>query len=373
MIRKTSVLHILWSGGIGGTEEYITSLVRQSDLFKYEIHLCFLSQKGVIYEEAKKIADVNVVHIGMKNGFDIVNILKLIKYLRQGKFDIIHSHMRNFLSTAILAFFACKVPKVLTHHVGPVDAIIFKKNKVFYRIFSGVFRVITAISNVVKANLIDDFGVRQADKVKVVYNCINLEKFIGSSLPSTDIKDILKPGRYIIGFVGRMEHYKRPRLFVEIASELLKKDKRFYFVMVGDGPELEKCRKMINDHDIDKNFKLLGFRRDIPNIIGLFDALLFTSFGEGFGLVLLEAMAMGVPVFAIDDGAVSEIVIHKENGILFDIAIPEQIAVQILEIIKDRTLMDRIKEQCKKDVCLRFGMNNCVREFESIYEKVLVK
>jgi len=250
---------------------------------------------------------------------------------------------------------------------------IFKNNKLFYKVFTGFFTEITAISDVVKANLIDDFGVRPEGKVKVVYNCIDLEKFSGVKAAPSETEDIRRPGRRVIGFVGRMEYYKRPLLFIEIASELLKKDKRFYFVMVGDGPKLEECRKKIHDYGIDKYFKLLGFRRDIPNVMKLFDAFLFTSFGEGFGLVLIEAMAMGVPVFAVNDGAVPEIIDHKNNGILFDTAEPELIAEQIWEVDKDGTLLDRMKEQCKKDVCSRFEINICVREFENIYEKVSAK
>ena len=366
--RKLKILHVLWSGGIGGAEEYILTLIRHSDHLKYQIDICFLSNDGLMFEEAKKLKDVNVTYIGIKSGFDIKGALEFGVFLLRGRFDVIHSHMRNFISTAMMNIFAGSVPKVLTHHVGPVDAKIFKKNKLFYKVFTGSFRKITAISDMVKANLIDDFGVRPVDKVKVIYNGIDLKKF-SESLPfPPDIQDVQRPDRYVFGFIGRMEHYKRPRLFVKIAAELLKKDKKFYFVMVGDGPELEECRKMLNQYGIGEYFKLLGFRRDIPNVIKLFDALLFTSFGEGFGIVLLEAMSMGVPVFAINDGAVPEIIVHKGNGILFDTAEPEIIAKHILEVLEDVKLLDEMKEQCKNDVCSRFGINSCVREFESIYE-----
>ncbi|MHA2040131.1 MAG: glycosyltransferase, partial [Promethearchaeota archaeon] len=151
-------------------EEFIITLLKHFDYSRYEIYLCFLSRKGLIFEEALKLKGFNVTFIGIKNGFDILGGLKFAYYLYRGKFDIIHSHMRNFLSTAILSLFTIEVPKILTHHIGPVDTRLFKRERRFYKLFSGVFRKITAISRAVKENLINDLDVKPADKIKVIHN-----------------------------------------------------------------------------------------------------------------------------------------------------------------------------------------------------------
>jgi glycosyltransferase involved in cell wall biosynthesis len=356
--KRLKVLHVLWSGEI-------------FDYSKYEIYLCFLSMKGLIFEEASKLNNVNVAFIGIKNRFDIIGAIKFAYYLRSIKFDIIHSHMRNFLSTAIMMLFACRVPKILTHHVGPVDVRLFKKERRFYELFSGIFQEIIAISGTVKNNLVNDLNVKPADKIKIVHNGIDLDKFsVAGKLPA-DLGHIRKPERYVIGFIGRMVYFKRPRLFVEVASELIEKDNRFFFVMVGDGPELEDCKKLIHQNGIENYFELLGFRRDIPDILGLFDAMLFTTSGEGFGIVIIEAMSMKIPVFAINDGAVPEIVIHRENGILLDSINPKVIAQQITETIEDKELIDKIKKQCVEDVHARFSIESCVNKIENVYKQVL--
>jgi len=88
-------------------------------------------------------------------------------------------------------------------------------------------------------------------------------------------------------------------------------------------------------------------------------------------MVLLEAMAMGVPVFAINDGAVPEIIKHKENGVLFDTTNPKLIATQILEVIEDNELMNKIKKQSVEDVHSKFSIKMCVQQIENIYKKVL--
>lgn len=368
---RNKILHILWSGEIGGTEEFVITLLKYFDYSKYEISLCFLSRKGQIYEESKMLNNVNVAFIGIKNGVDIRGAFKFACYLSKGKFDVIHSHMRNFLSTAVLSLFSSGVPKILTHHIGPVDKRLFAKERRFYKVFSGIFNIITAISCTVKENLTNDLCVKPADKIKVIYNGIDLNKFNKSDAVPSDLKDILRLDKYIIGFIGRMEYFKRPLLFIEIASGLIKKDNNLYFVMVGDGPELENCKKLINEYGLGNYFKLLGFRRDIPEILELFNAILFTTSGEGFGIVIIEAMAKKIPVFAINDGAVPEIINHKVNGFLLESTDPELIADQVIEGIQDKELISKIKNQCIVDVRLRFSISTSVRKMDELYQKVL--
>lgn len=371
MSRRKKVLHLLWSGEIGGTEEYMITLLRYFDYSQYDIYLCFLSRKGAVYEESLKFRNINVAFIGIKNGFDIIGAFNFAIYLYKGKFDIIHSHMRNFISTAVISLFTFKIPILLTHHIGPVDVRLFKKNKRFYKLFSRYIKKIIAISNTVKEHLTNDLGIQQSEKIKVIHNCIDLNKFNSNCSIPSDLSDIQTIDKYVFGFVGRMEYFKRPRLFVEIALELIKKDKRFYFIMVGDGPELGDCKKIINHNNLGNHFKLLGFRRDIPNILRSLDAFLFTSVGEGFGIVLLEAMAMGMAVFATNDGAVPEIIKHKENGILLDTTDPVLIAQQIFDIVNDNQLIEKIKKHCVEDVHSKFDIQICVKQIENIYEEVL--
>lgn len=368
MSTKIKILHILWSGGIGGMEEYITSLVKYFDQSKYEIYLCFLSKKGEIFDEVMKID--NVIFINIKNRFDVIGALKFVRYLYREKFDIIHSHVRgSYLFAGLLSLF--RVPKVLTHHLGPVDSRLYKKIRVFYKLYSRIFQKIIAISNTVREHLINDLGVRDSNRIEVIYNGIDLNKFHKSVSIPPDLYYIKNSDKYILGFVGRMEYFKRPGLFIEIAAEILKKDKNFYFIMAGDGPEMEKCKGMIDHYKIGEYFKLLGFRRDIPNILRLFNALLFTSVGEGLGIVIIEAMAMGVTVFAVNDGAVPEIIRDRENGILLNNTNPKIIAERVIEVLNDSTLINKIKLNAINDVRNRFSIESSVQKTERIYNELL--
>lgn len=164
-----------------------------------------------------------------------------------------------------------------------------------------------------------------------------------------------------------MVDFKRPYLFIDVAREILKKNRKFQFVMVGDGSELMQCKQIVYDTGLVEYFEILGFRRDIPNILKLFDALFFPSSGEGFGIVVIEAMAMGVPVFAIDDGAIPETIVHRENGILLDTTEPESIAQQIMDCLEDNELMNTIRRKSILDTRSRFSLDICVKKMQELY------
>jgi glycosyltransferase involved in cell wall biosynthesis len=101
------------------------------------------------------------------------------------------------------------------------------------------------------------------------------------------------------------------------------------------------------------------------------NALLFTSKNEGFGLVIIEAMAVGVPVFAIKDTVIAELIIDKKNGLIIDSEDPEVIAQCMLENMSDAKLMTNIAEQSIYEVCQRFSLKSAAIEMELIYDSVL--
>jgi len=370
-LKKIKVVHLLWVGGIGGTEQSTTTLIEYFSTSKYEIHLCFVSKKGEIYEEARKKYS-NVAFIGMRNGYDLLGALRLYRYLCRGNFDIIHMHNHNLLTNFVVSL--VKKSKRIYHDgssPGGTAGFYKTKKKLMYRLFSKSYTKITANSKAIKQYIIEDMRV-DPKKVEVVHNGINMNKFnFNKTEPVKDLMDIKKQNVEIIGFVGRLIDFKRPLLFIDIAKELLTKRNDFHFIMVGDGPEYENCKMRIRKYGLENRFTLLGFRRDIPNILKTFDALIFTSKGEGFGNVVPEALAMGVPVFAINSGVIPEFITDKHNGILLETENPADSAEKILGVLNDKVLLKKISKEAIADIRERFSMENWAKKFDRIYNSVL--
>ena len=368
LAMKKKILHVLWSGGIGGAEEYVTSLIGYFDANKYQVSVCFVSKKGDIFVEGEK-CNKNYSFIGMKNGWDLCGALGCYLFLKKNKFDLIHVHSGNFLINVLIL--RLKNTKVIFHeHMSPGADKNPKKRKLFYLLFRKRFNKIIAISEFVKRQLITEFGV-DSSQIEVIHNGIDLNKFTCDNKPVPEISS-LSEGRPIIGFIARLEAFKRPELFIRTAESIVKRKKGFCFMMVGDGPEMQRCKELVANLKLDRHVHLIGFRRNISDTLKLFNALLFTSEGEGFGIVILEAMAMGVPVFAIDDGAMREIIKNNVNGFLIDRdSSPEKISICVLETMEDVSLIERVGQRAKEEVKSNYSIEKCASKISRIYENAL--
>jgi glycosyltransferase involved in cell wall biosynthesis len=126
----------------------------------------------------------------------------------------------------------------------------------------------------------------------------------------------LPPGRRIVAFIGRMHQQKRPMDVVELARQL-RGDSRLAFLMVGDGPLAETVRAQVATSGLD-NIRVHAFHQPSSECYAVADVLLLPSEYEGMPMVILEALAMGVPVVATDVGNNREVLTRTGGGRIVD-------------------------------------------------------
>ena len=148
-------------------------------------------------------------------------------------------------------------------------------------------------------------------------------------------------------------------------SELLKQDPNFCLILIGDGPTRSRIEVKINDLGIHKNVKVLGLRDDVPSLMNLFDIFILPSLYEGFGIVLLEAQACGLPC-VVSENIQPEVdmglgLIHKVN--LNNIPL----WTHTINKNKNNKIHDKVKI---KDKLLRssFVVSGVVNQFYELYE-----
>lgn len=120
---------------------------------------------------------------------------------------------------------------------------------------------------------------------------------------------------FVVGFSGRLSEEKSPETFLNLAHHL-RDDARFHFVMTGAGPLAEEVRRESARLGLGPRFQFLGRVEDVHEILGLYDALILPSRFDGRPVVVLESLAMGVPVVASSVGALPELVREGETGFL---------------------------------------------------------
>ena len=192
----------------------------------------------------------------------------------------------------------------------------------------GVF----AVSNALRHEIIATGVVGIADKTKLSWNSVDIDKF---SMKSNDSfkKEFGLEDKPIVLFVGNLIKRKNVDSLLE-AKKIANSD--YYLVIVGDGPLFKKLNKKVDEENIH-DVIFTGSRDDVENIIPSCDVLILPSFSESFGLVLIEALACGKPVIGSNVGGITEI-ITDDVGLFVNPNKVSSIARAVDEMINDDEL-----------------------------------
>lgn len=361
---KKKILHYLWSGQWGGAERCVRDIALYSNPERFEHHIFFCASGGPLYDQMKA-QGLNVYLGEMKNGFDFfkgLNLFRIIKIIRP---DIINVHLAPFLLYVIFLFFP-SIKKVYFEH-GGLFGMKTKRHIFFYKYIAKVYDLILANSLYIKDSILS-INSRLQNKVKTYYIGVDIKKY-QILVDNEKLKQQLKlpSSKKIVGIIGRLVEQKGIDDFIKIADIVFKIRKDICFIIIGDGELRQSLEYEANLTDADIRF--LGARSDIPELIHLLDIFLFTSKWEPFGIVLLEAIAAGVPIVGFSLPGAKEIIDICGGGILLETRSHEHI-VEVLcsqldtnNSIINSLVLEKVKQE--------FDISKTVSNFENIYQSVL--
>lgn len=303
---KKNVLHIISSTSWRGGEQQVHYLLNSTS-DKYEAYLFCVEDAAIIHKNQHLIHKIFTYK--KRFGFDILAAIELKKICKKNKIDIIHLHDSHAINTYILAdCLGNNIPGIIHRHV---NFPIHTKWKYQYK----KIQKIICVSNAVKKNFISFIDDK---KLEVIYPGIDVNKFQNSEI---SIQNSLKQELNIsnetklIGIVSALEPEKNIEEFIKIAERITNKKNDIKYVIIGDGSLKSNLISQISN--LKSQIHILGFRDDIPQILPSLDVFLFTSKNEGFGQVLLEAMASKVPVITSNFATAKEIIEDKKTGFIY--------------------------------------------------------
>lgn len=367
------VLHVCWLGTIGGLERYTLQLTENLKAKGHLVDVCILHRTGPISDESKG-KGIRTYFIGMKSGFDIRGALRLKSFLQNSSYDIIHVHDRNFLANFILKIF-CKSPKIFTEHGGELIGNKPWKRLLFYKLLSSQYKKIIANSNYI-SNLLIKYNLANKERVITIYNGIDVEELLSPIIDKNKEKKALKISEdsKIIGIIGRLVPTKGIDLFVQTAEELAQINNNFTFLIVGDGPNRKEYEEMTRRIKTKVDIRFIGWQKDIERILPIFDIFLFTSRGESFGIVLLEAMASGVPIVGFDIPGANEVVEKNVSAILvkpYDIS---KLVDAVLDVNSNsmlyNTLSNNGRSRAKNNFSIETNVNKVLQIYHFIHKQL---
>ncbi len=324
-------------------------------------------------QEARK-AGIKTITFPFKNGIHLSLILKLRKFLKQNQFDLIHTQFSRDLRFVVPASekLKYKPPIVLTKRLG---SYISKKD-LFHRYVYSRVDLITAISKVIKQNVIDTCPV-EPSKVEIFYNGIDVEKF-QSALTHRDEKrkELGIDDEIIVGIFGRFSPGKGHEEFLQAAKIISEKRNNVKFLVVGSESHGEEdyarsiC-KLAKKLKLNNKVIFTGYRKDIPELMGAIDILAVPSHAEAFGNVAIEGKAAGKPVAASNTDGLLDIVDDGITGIQFSPKNPKALAKALLRLIDNPELREKFGEASLEKAKESFDETKQMKKLESRFLKLI--
>jgi len=295
------------------------------------------------------------------------------------KCDLVHAHGHVYMSSYMAGMVAKKYKKpfIVTQHNTFIDYqsllnIIEQLNDFIIgkSVLKHANKVITVSKETMKYVL--KLG---ADKTKtsVIYNGVDIHYFRPVNKRKSREKLGLPKNRKIILSVRRLVYKNGLDTLIESVPLLTRDHPDLLFLVAGKGPSRKLIEDRIKELGIDNNVKLTGFVPDrlLPVYYDAADYFILPSAsGEGLPLVLLEAMACGLPVIATTVGGTPEIIKHMKNGVLVPPRNPEAMAEALSKLLSEG-LGPALGEEARRIVENRLTWEENLRQLQDIYKKFI--
>jgi glycosyltransferase involved in cell wall biosynthesis len=197
----------------------------------------------------------------------------------------------------------------------------------------------------------------------VIYNGIDLDEHDSRSFAPIYTK---QDGEIVIGNAGRLTEEKGQAFLIELASELKNRKVNFRILIAGKGQLETRLKRLAQKSEVHDKIEFLGFIQNIRDFYSSLDVYALTSIWEGFGYVLIEAMADMIPVIAFDIGSSREIVKEGETGYIVGFKDVKGLADRIEQFYLDRKLMKSMGSKGRKRVEHVFAMDHSMKQINDL-------
>ena len=365
MKKKIKVLEVIDSLGSGGAESLLKNFVLEAKKNKlFDIEIATLYSKAIFKEEIED-AGISVWTLGLTYKYDLRGITKLVKLMKERKYDIIHVHLFPAdIFTALASLFLPKdIVWIFTEHVDYNRRRSYKFCKILDGFtYSRYSKIICVSKQVELASL--NWIPSNKGKTKVISNAIPIPKFLNSCPVKT----------YDILFVGRLVREKGIDILLK-TIKILKNEysRNLKIVIVGEGELKENLNNLTAELGVNKEVKFLGVRKDINELMASSKIFVLPSRWEGFGMVIIEAMSNMLPVIAANVGDIPELIENGKDGISVPPENPKALARAINSLLENEELRKKLSKAAYKKVKKEFSIKNYSVHMLDLYRSLINK
>ncbi|GGQ52052.1 glycosyltransferase [Streptomyces althioticus] len=332
-------LHIITGLGVGGAEQQLRLLLRHLPV---DCDVVTLTNPGPV-AEGLRADGVRVLHLGMAGNRDVGVLPRLVRVIRSGGYDLVHTHLYRACVYGRLAARVAGVRAVVAteHSLGDSQMegrALTQGVRALYLASERLGSATVAVSPTV-ADRLKRWGV-PAPRIEVVPNGIELDRFRfdPERRERTRRRLGLPDGAFVVGGVGRLAPGKRFDVLVRALARL---PEDCWLLLVGGGPEEHLLRRTAHEAGVSGRVLLTGERPavpdgspgpDLPSLTSAMDVFASPSTEEAFGLAAVEALAAGLPVLHGSCPAIEDLPPDASAGARRVRGGPEEYARAIAEV-----------------------------------------
>ena len=360
---------------LGGGEVSFFELIRSINRDKFE-PIVIVPKKGEIKSQFAEMSVKVIVNPmpPLRNiafGNTIYALLRLIGIIKRRGFDIIHANGSRACFYSGLAGRFSGVPVIW--HVRET-----LKDYYFYDgILALLARAIICVSKSVQNKRFGRFGCLINNKIFIVYNGIDTNKFKKSEKERQILRNEfqLKEEEVFFGMVGNIIPRKAQDFFLKgwALTKKRKPDLSAKALIIGHPLEPvfnKKLQQIVSDMNLQDDIIFRNYSKKIKETYSALDVFVLCSKSEGFSRSLLEAMCMGLPILATKISEIEEAVREPENTLLVNIDYVEEMALAIITLSENEILRITMGRNNRRKALLRFSLKTHIELIENIYRKL---
>jgi len=288
--------------------------------------------------------------------------------LRRHSVDALHLHRTQDLSIALPAADLAGVKhRVLTLQMESNRT----KRDLYHRWVYGRLTAVLTITERMRRLVVDNVAV-DPNKVRCNYYGVDVDELRAQAEPKGAVRGRwgVAQDAFVVGMVGRIESLKGQELLLRAGALLTGRISKTVVMLVGDETigqrgELERLKRFASGLKPRPEVVFTGYQSPPGRVVPAFDVSVLASRRETFGLVILEAQALGVPVVATAAGGVPEVIEDDLNGLLLPPDDPEALAGAIERLYRDKDLRQRLADAALRTVRERFSLKEHLIRLES--------
>ncbi len=352
--------------GVGGAETATHRFLRKIDKGKFQVDVCFFGHEDEFAMSVKEAVN-NAICFDVKKDGKFSTYMKLLKLVSRDKDELVQTHLALAVVYGLFLRPLLPFKWISTEHNLSDRRKTSSAGRVYYYLARRKIHYFIGVSSKV-IDWLKTAGVPE-NKLRLIPNPIESVEYPQNRIKRSDFLQACgwPEGVKIVGTAANLRSVKGLNYLLDSIKLLIDAGKPVRLVIAGEGPERSNLEKQISINQLTGYVKLLGFTKNVRNIMPLFDIYASPSLMEGFGMSIVEAMSCGLPVVSTGVGGVTDFLRHMENSYLVRPRDPCDLAAGISYFLENENEAGLISACACSDI-KRYETDNLIKYLEMVYQ-----